>query len=249
MRRYWVKEDSFGEGKVTLRGEDFHHICEVCRRQIGHRFEVLRKGEAFLVELVARKKKEAEARIIERRPLPSLKPPFIHLALSVPRFSTMDKVVEKSVELGVYEVCPFFSDYSFVKDLKKIGGSRQKRWEKIVRSATEQTGRADLMPIQPPVSLEVLLDQINPSQGILGLFFYEGQGGMDLRQALEKVKEVSLKKDVYLFIGGEGGFSQREVSLLGQKGLEPISLGDQVLRVETACTATIAIIKYELGLI
>jgi 16S rRNA (uracil1498-N3)-methyltransferase len=69
---------------------------------------------------------------------------------------------------------------------------------------------------------------------------------MGLAQALRELKARHLEH-LWIFVGSEGGFSLEEVDLFAQFGLNPVSMGEQILRVETACLALVSIIKYELG--
>jgi 16S rRNA (uracil1498-N3)-methyltransferase len=81
----------------------------------------------------------------------------------------------------------------------------------------------------------------------VGLFFYEGGAQIDLVHALTHLK-LDAAQNIWIFIGSEGGFSQNEVELFKSHGLNPLSFGSQILRVETACLAAVSVIKYQSGL-
>ena len=239
MRRYWVPQEWILESEVKFQGEIFHHIFDVCRQDVGSRFEVIHGPTARLVEVTAVQKKSAHARILSQRQLPSPRPPHITLALSAPRPQVLDSVVERCVELGVFEVWPFISDFSFFRkkaDLEK----RRERLEKIVISATQQTGRGDLMKIQQTQNFSEILNKLNPSPTRRCLFLYEGEGQKPLKTALQEKADAWI-----LLVGSEGGFSPTEVQALQQENLAAITMGEQVLRVETACLAAISILQYE----
>ena len=174
-------------------------------------------------------------------PLPE---PHIHIALSVPKFAKMDLIVEKSVELGVKAIHPFTSDYSFVKKKSAISENKFKRWEKIVVSATQQCGRGELMQLHEPTDFSSLVEKFNLQSSAQGLFMYEGETQMSLRQATHALRGEKIQQ-IWAFIGSEGGFSNNEVEFMKMNKLMPISLGEQVLRVETACVALASILKYE----
>lgn len=248
MRRYWVDPECIQNEEVHFTGDIYHHICDVCRMQLGSRFEVLTEGgHAFLVELERMqtgKRPHAIARILEKRQVAPLREPYIHLAVGLSRFPTMDAIVEKAVELGVYEVHPFFSDFSFIRTEDKISPAKLARWEKIVLSATQQSGRGDRMRVQKPAPLKKIFDNMNRKANAMGLFAYEGEGEWHLSQAVAEMKH-SKPKEVWIFVGSEGGFSEQEVHWLRDQGLKPTTLGSQVLRVETACVTLVSIIKYE----
>jgi 16S rRNA (uracil1498-N3)-methyltransferase len=246
MRRYWLPEITKDDTEITIGGDYFHHICEVCRQGVGSRFEVISAdGWALLVEILSLGKKDAHAKVIEARKIPALPTPHIHLALSVPKMATLEAVVEKSVELGVKKIWPFFSDYSFVRTQKSVLESKQNRLDKIIRGATQQSGRGDIMEFAEALTLEELLP-IYQKSSAQGVFAYEGSGGQPLAQALSG-RSKGLES-VWIFIGSEGGFSHQEVEVFKNINLFPVSLGQQVLRVETACVTLLSIIKYELDL-
>ncbi len=253
MRRYWVNEKAVLFPHVTLTGDEFHHICRVCRQDLGSRFEVLVSGgKAYFVEIIEVLGSSAKAIIKQERDLPLLPKPYIHLVLSLPKFQTFENILEKSVELGVYEITPIVSDYSFLKNPQHPSFKKKRdRWEKIIKGATQQCGRGEWLKLNPICSLEEIIEvfknkslQFNDT----GLFSYEGNSELDIHSHLGKMKKrILLGEHIWLFVGSEGGFSFDEVKRFDSIGLSPVTLGSQVLRVETACITLISIIKYELG--
>ena len=247
MRRYLLPASSIQNEQVLIEGDAFHHIFDVCRQEKGSRFEVLgNPGIAYLVEVSEVGKKNARAEILSSRAIPALPKPHLVLALSVPRFPVMDAVVEKAVEMGVSEIKPFFSDFSFVRSSSSLPASKIDRWKKIVVSATQQSGRGDLMPIAEPLTFEKILQEFNQSSSRAGLFAYEGASPKAVKEFVTEMPK-DLEK-IWIFVGSEGGFSNAEVQRIQDLGLAPVTLGDQVLRVETACIALVSILKYEAGL-
>jgi len=245
MRRYWISSKSIQADQAQIDGEVFHHIFDVCRQEVGSKFELITEDSlAHLVEVMTVGKKAAQARILEQRQIPPLPVPHIHLALSIPRFPVMDAVVEKAVEMGVHTIHPFFSDYSFVRKNTSVPDNKQDRWKKIVVSATQQCGRGELLAINEPIALENILAEFNRTKGRVGLFAYEGDTKKTIRDHLHTVPKSGLT-EIWVFVGSEGGFSTQEVQKFQSLGLEPVTLGAQVLRVETACITLCAILKYE----
>lgn len=247
MRRYWASKECFHGDEVHFSGDLFHHIFDVCRQEKGSHFEVLGDGsKAHLIEVVSLEKKRAIGKITETRELPPLPNPKIVLAMSLPRFATMDAVIEKAVELGVHRIQPFYSDFSFLRKKSSLPAGKIDRWEKIVISATQQSGRGDLMEISPPLDLDALKPEINQNPRRRGLFAYEGASTLGLKEYVKSLDSFNFE-ECWIFIGSEGGFSEAEVDLFSSWGLQPVTLGEQVLRVETACIALTAILKYEFG--
>ncbi len=252
MRRYWIDKKFFNEKEVLLMGDEFHHICEVCRLGLEDRFEILCDGKAYFVQIKSMsekgdRQKMAVAKILEERKIAEISKPQIHLCVAISKFQTMDTIVEKAVELGVFKLYPFVSEFSFVreKQSERLDG-KQERWKRIVKSATQQTGRGQFMEISETLTLKELLKKMNQETRSVGLFPYEGTSLQTVKEAINEIK--SQKPDnIWVFVGSEGGFSYQEVDLFSAFGLKPASLGDQILRVETACLSLVSILKYEIS--
>ena len=250
MRRYWVPAEWIREDEVSFAGDIHHHIFSVCRQKVGSRFEVLCGDQkAHLVHVTDVHKKVASAKIIETREIPPLAKPYIHLVLSLPKFATADWVMEKAVEMGAHTVWPVVSDFSFVRSVDQRLEKKAARWEKIIRGATQQSGRGDELHLEETRPLSQCLKEFQDQDLAWGLFAYEGESVLNIRQALIDVKARSADiSSVWVFVGSEGGFSESEVEEFARAGLESVSLGAQVLRVDTACLALLSVIKYEFGL-
>ncbi len=248
MRRYWVPKNAIEGTEVSLKDEILHHVRDVCRMGKGAKFEILHEGRALLVEIVSETKHESRARILEERAIAPRPKPDIALVMAIPRFAVFEAVIEKAVELGVARIQPVFSEFSFIRAKDEVLGKKRPRWEKIVQSATQQSGRGDWMSVEQAMPLKEALEALNRNPGVRGLFAYEGEGRLSAKDGL-KALEVGAGADIAIaecqvFIGAEGGFSFKEVELFREFGLHPVTLGSQVLRVETACVTLVSILKY-----
>ena len=170
--------------------------------------------------------------------------PRLHLVLSVPKFPVLENVLQKSVELGVYTLHLVATDFAFIKK-RQVLDQKWGRWQKVILAACQQSARPEPMNLEFCDDLELLLAEINRDDTKAGLFFYEGDGQEDLRSKLASQTQRK-PSDWYYFVGSEGGYSDREVELFSSFGFAPLSLGSQVLRVETACVSITSILKYEL---
>jgi len=246
VRRYWLSADKIQNDIAEIDGEVFHHIFDVCRQEVGSKFELITENSiAHFVEVLLIGKKSAKAKVLEKRQIPPLPRPHIHLALSIPRFPVMEAVVEKAVEMGVHSIHPFFSDFSFVRKNSSVPDNKKERWQRIVVSATQQCGRGELLRVNEPIALENIWADFNRTKGRVGLFAYEGSTQKSIREQLRTIPRNGLE-EIWVFVGSEGGFSTSEVQKFQELGMDPVTLGDQVLRVETACITLTAILKYEL---
>jgi len=255
MRRYWIDKSQITNDTVLFAGEQFHHIFDVCRQNVGHHFEVITEDSiAYLVEVLEIKKKIGTAKIIEIREIQKLPKPHIHIALSISRYPVMDSIMERAVEMGVSSILPFVSDYSFIRKETELPTSKLERWKKIIISATQQSGRGELMTIHGTATMNKMLEAINPNKKNWCLFAYEGQNLTSIDTLLnfgQKQLAASTPdqvENIWLIVGSEGGFSEKEVLHMQKLGLHPVTLGTQILRVETACLTLVAVLKYVFGL-
>lgn len=251
MRRYWIEKKQIQDKNVQFAGDQFHHIFDVCRQEVGQHFEVITEdSRAYLVEVKSISKKAATAEIIEEREIQKLAKPHIHLLLSLPRYNVFDSTLERCVELGVSGITPFVSDYSFIRKEKELPAGKYERWNKIVVSATQQCGRGELLKIHELTRFESLIKTINPNAQNWCLFAYEGPTQTAVQVEIKRLKSqfAAFPDNIYILVGSEGGFSSQEVEQIQHLGLNPVTLGPQILRVETACLTLVAILKYEFGL-
>ncbi len=129
LRRFYLeKKNLLNESSTVIGGDLFHHIRDVCRFDAGDRFEILPgDGRALLYQIQSVGKRDLTAEKISERQLPPPARPALVLALSVPKLPKVDWILEKAVELGVSEVRPFVSDFSFLRRTSEISEARIER--------------------------------------------------------------------------------------------------------------------------
>lgn len=249
MRRYFYEGAIATGTTLALQGDLFHHIFDVCRLQVGQHFELLSDdGRAFLVVVESIGKKQAQVLVEEERILPMIKKPHLHLFLCFPKIPTFEAVVEKSVEMGVLSITPVLSDFSFVRTTNQFPTAKVPRWQKIILQATQQSGRGDRLKIENVTSLESAISNVKNMSNALSVIAYEGLAPLSLKAYLAKHSRPGIER-INIFVGSEGGFSDAEIQRFKDLDLPPVTLGDQVLRVETACVTLVASLKYEFDLL
>lgn len=246
LRRFWVEPDFFQQPRLIIDGDLFHHIRDVCRFDVGDVFELISgDGLARLVRIEYCDKKTMTVVEESQRTLVTAERPWVELVVCIPKFQTLELILEKCVELGVRRVTLAYSQYSFVRSAEKLSDSKKQRWDKIILSATQQSGRGDKMELRGPLPLFDVAEEVNRRSSSMGLFLYEGEAQQSLHKKLENLGTSSLEWIIPI-IGSEGGFSTQEVEKMRELGFISLGLGDQILRVETACVALASILKYEL---
>ena len=138
----------------------------------------------------------------------------------------MELIVQKAVELGVYQVIPVAMKRSVVRLDDKKAAKKADRWNSIAESAAKQAGRSRIPEVTMP------------------LLPYELAGGMKVTR--EVIRQIKSGQSVGIFIGPEGGFEPEEVDAAVSMGAKVITLGRRILRTETAGLATLAVLMFEL---
>jgi 16S rRNA (uracil1498-N3)-methyltransferase len=170
----------------------------------------------------------------------------IHVTLcqAVPKAEKMDGIIRHATELGAERIIPFLADRSVPRWQSEQFPRKRERWQKIAVEASRQCGRPDIPEIGEIVTFERMLCDV-PESG-LRLIPWEEETKMGIREILRDPARSGLKEFV-LVIGPEGGFSAGEIELARHAGFLSVSLGERVLRVETASLAVLAILQYERG--
>lgn len=156
----------------------------------------------------------------------------------------MDYLVQKSVELGVTDIVPFFSKNTIVKLDEKDRLKRKEKLEKIAVEATKQCGRTDSVNVHEFVNFNDMLKIINKHD--FCIFAYENET-LNIKSVINNLKkENMIYKDIAVIVGPEGGFDTKEVEQLKSiTNVHTVSLGERILRAETASMNLITILIYE----
>lgn len=244
MRRFFVEEIDCETDEVVIRGREARHISSVLRMGRGDRLRLMDgEGHHFLAVILEAGKRGVRARIESR--ISPLQPSSVKTIIcqALLKGDHFEYVIQKTSELGVSAVIPFFSDRTVVRLNQKGLESRMKRWAEIARESAKQSGRDFPMPIEPPVDFTELVPRWSGSP-CARLLLWEDEERCDLKgflRALEPVKMITA------LVGPEGGFTGAEVQLAGEAGFSIVSLGDRILRADTAAVALAAILQYEAG--
>lgn len=241
MQRYFVEPDLFSEDEISIIGDDVHHIVNVMRAKEGENILVSNgAGRSALAKLVALSPKEVKAQVVELLEEQGELPIRITIGQGLPKGEKMEWILQKGTELGAYSFFPFSSERTIVKLDAKKEAKKLERWRKIVKEAAEQSHRAVLPAILPPVSFR---EAIKASSAFARCAIaYEKEGGTTLHHVLEELKADDT---LLVLIGPEGGFTPEEVGLAESNGFLPISLGPRILRTETASQYVLACASYQ----
>lgn len=240
MFQFFVEPGQITAQEAEITGGDVNHIRNVLRMKAGEQVRISdQQGQDFLCRI----EKLEESRILLRiqEKCQGTEPPIkITLFQGLPKGDKMELVVQKGVELGVSEIVPVAMQNCVVKLNQKRAEHKRARWQAIAESAAKQSKRS-LVPVVRPVC--TFSEAAAYARELdVRLFPYEQERGMaHTREVLQKVKKGD---SVGIFIGPEGGFSAGEVESIRHE-MEIISLGNRILRTETAGLAGLAMLLYE----
>ncbi|HBE04570.1 MAG: hypothetical protein A2096_16295 [Spirochaetes bacterium GWF1_41_5] len=232
---FYLPPEFFRSGKIIISGQDAFHISRVLRLKTGSSLHGITYDRRRLEMQIERTGKEIICRITGEETIKQQKKFFISLALSCPRPAVLDSLVPKLAELGCDLVQPLVTERCFSPSLAKFASGR---YDRIAAQAVKHSGRTDPFLIKNPVALNDFLNSTGPEYPGWNKFFpYEGETENSLARSLEQTGN----KAVFV-IGPEGGFSCAEADKIKQAGFIPVSLGSNILKVETA--ALFALISF-----
>jgi len=244
LRRFFVEGSIELDRPCIITGSEAHHILKVLRMGPGDRLTVMDgHGARFQAVIQSATRKAVTVTLEDPLPSPPPSPVEISLCQALLKSGPMDYLIQKTSELGVDAVFPFFSQRTIVRLEEGRLANRLRHWSEIGRNAAKQSGRTAPARITAPSSLEALTAKWKTEKGLKAML-WEGEGRRDLKALLRGAHQT--EKFVGI-IGPEGGFTEEEVEMSQDAGFIPVSLGNRILRAETAAITLVAIVQYEWG--
>jgi len=243
MHHFFVLPGQIRSGEVYMEGSDVRHMSSVLRMKPGEQVTISdQSGKRYYCRLDRYEEKEAvlsvEQKVVEDRELESR----LYLFQSLAKGEKMEWIIQKAVELGVYEVIPVETERSIVRLDARKAAKRIERWQVIAEGAAKQSGRGIIPKVHAVLTYEQALayaDELDVS-----LIPYEiAENMIETRQIIGAIAPGC---SVGVFIGPEGGFAEGEIELAVKHRIWPITLGKRILRTETAGIAVLSILMYHL---
>jgi 16S rRNA (uracil1498-N3)-methyltransferase len=239
---------SLEDKTLTITGSDYNHIANVLRMKVGEELSVsLRDSEdgkeyRYGIEEITEDTVVCRLRFIKEDGLEL--PSKVYLFQGLPKADKMELIIQKCVELGVYQVIPVSTKRSIVKLDEKKAESKIKRWQSISEAAAKQSKRRIIPEVSKPVTMKQAVEMAKEMD--VRLIPYELAEGMD--KTREIINSIEPGQSVAIFIGPEGGFDDKEIELCRENGIEPITLGKRILRTETAGFTVLAWLGFHLDI-
>lgn len=241
MFQFFVDQKQIRGTDVLIMGKDVNHIKNVLRMRPGEQVRVSdNDGQDFYCQIREIGNEQVILDILSEAE--GTEPPVkITLFQGLPKGDKMETVIQKAVELGVSKIIPVAMRNCVVKLDQKRAQAKQVRWQAIAESAAKQSKRSIIPTVEPLMQFQAAAEYAKKLD--VRLLPYENQRGMaHTREVLQKIKKGST---VGIFIGPEGGYSSLEIEQV-QEEMELISLGNRILRTETAGICALSMLIYAL---
>ncbi len=270
MKRIFL-DDAISEN-IKITGKNAHHLAYSLRAKKGDKIVAVDAlGMTAVIELVDFDKETISAKCVGKiekvNPVEMIRidnkqiyKKHITLAECLPKQNKFDFVVEKATELGVDKIIPLISDRTIARPGILRAKNKIERWERIAKETAEQSARDTLPKIEEIRELLDWLKEISPTLccfqnvddsekffdgGELLIFCYENEQKVTLQEILREYKFCECDKNIILLIGPEGGFTDREAREIKSYGGVSVTLGNRILKTDTAALSALAAVQYE----
>lgn len=235
MPRFFLPPSAWTETPF-LDGDEAKHLTQVLRIQPGATITVFdgsgNHAEARVLS-VSKQRVDLMLELAESKPTPL---PEITLAQAIPKGKNMDWIVQKAVELGVSRIQPLVTRHTMVSP----GDEKAEKWRRTALEACKQCAQFTLPLIEDPLPFGEWISKPDPSE--LRLIASLAENPQNFRETLSAYPNL---EGVTILIGPEGDFTSQELEAALAAGYVPVTLGDLVLRVETATLFCLSAIRFQ----
>lgn len=244
MYQFFVEPGQISGNRIVITGKDVNHIKNVLRMKKGEEISVSNgvDGREYRcgIEELLEDEIICGLRFIKEEGLEL--PSRVYLFQGLPKADKMELIIQKAVELGVYEVIPVSCKRAVVKLDEKKAKNKTARWQGIAEAAAKQSKRGIVPEIKEVMTMKEAIAY--SSRAGVRIIPYELADGM--AETKKIIDGLRPGEDVAVFIGPEGGFEEAEVKEAMKEGIVPVTLGKRILRTETAGMTVLSWIMYQL---
>lgn len=234
MQRYFINK--IENNRFTLSENDSYHITRVMRMKQEDQIEIVYNKKLYLSKIIETTP-TVIAEIVKEVEVNNELSISVTIAQSLVKEQKMDYILQKTTELGVSEIIPYMADRSIIK-LDSKQDKKLERWQKIVKEASEQSKRNNIPTVTNAMTLSNL---VNLSDYDMKFLCSTNETSQNIKKVLSNLNG-SVK--MLFVIGPEGGFTEDEEKNFIENGFISLSLGNSILRTETASTFIMSIIRY-----
>lgn len=250
MYHFFVNPSQICDTRVIITGDDVNHIKNVIRLKVGDEISISNgeDGRDYRcgIEEVTETQVVCKLRFIKEDGVEL--PAKVYLFQGLPKGDKMEFIIQKTVELGVYELIPVAMKRCVVKLDEKKAKSKIARWQTIAEAAAKQSKRAVIPQVKEVMTYRQALEYAKDMD--VKLVPYEMEDILDNASGMAGTKKLMESlcagQRIAVFIGPEGGFEQDEIDAAISLGMNPVTLGKRILRTETAGMTIMAWMMYQL---
>jgi 16S rRNA (uracil1498-N3)-methyltransferase len=243
-RRFYVGPGMLARAELSMEGPIAHRLAKVLRLRAGESVVFFDgNGEDALVRLDDVSDRRVNATVLDRRAGPAESLTAVHLYQSITKGERFEWLVEKATEIGVARIVPLVAARAVVKTPAQ--GNRNDRWRRIAVEAAEQCGRSIVPLIEEPQTFEAAL----AGPGVVLLPYEDAEAtAPNIASILhQEIDAVFAARAVSILIGPEGGYEATEVERAITAGAHVVTLGQRVLRSETAGLVSATLVMQACG--
>lgn len=243
MYHFFVQQDQISDEQITITGTDVNHIKNVLRMGAGETVLISNGVDKdYYCKIVSVSSDAVLTQILSVKEESTELPARLILFQGLPKSDKMELIIQKAVELGVYEVIPVETKRTVVKLDKKKEESKRRRWQAVSESAAKQSGRIMIPSVNAVHSFREAI-ALSKELDMVIIPFEHAEGMAQTKEVLSLIKPGM---SVGIFIGPEGGFEDSEVLYAQDNGAKEITLGKRILRTETAGMAILSVLAFQL---
>jgi len=244
VHRFYLPEAEPSQRELSLAGAEAHHAVDVLRLQPGDELTVLNgRGAEFLCQITGGRPNTIRLTVVKQH---VAEPPAAKLTLLQALPKIFDSLVQKATELGVHRIVPLQAARSVPDLAKKDVSKKLEKWRTVAIESIKQCGAPWLPKIEPPVAPSEFLNSREKFE--LSLIASLRPGSKYPRVCFDdfRARHGRSPESICVWVGPEGDFTEEEYDAIEAGGALPMTLGRNVLRVETAATYCLSVVSYEL---
>lgn len=245
MPKFFVTTNQIEGNLITIENEDVNHIKNVLRAKVEDTIDICdcETSKNYICQIEKIEEKNIYCHIVEEIESNVESNIKVTIFQGLPKADKMELIIQKSVELGVYDITPVEMKRCVVKLNEKDKIKKIQRWQKISEGAAKQSERDRIPNINNIINVNKMCEIFKEYD--LVLVAYEEEKVNSLKQELKKL-EKDKKIKIGIVIGPEGGIDKEEINKFKENNVKIITLGNRILRTETVALNMLSIIMYEL---
>lgn len=243
MQKFFVKKEQIENDTIQIIGTDVNHIINVLRLKKDNEIQICNQdtSENYIAKIIEYDKEKIICEITNKI-APNIETDIdIALYQGLPKADKMELIIQKTIEIGVKRIIPVAMERSIVKLTGKDEMKKIERWQKISEVAAKQSKRDIIPEVENVIKIDELYNRIKEYD--LFIVAYEDEKQVKLKKILKENKNA---KKIGILIGPEGGIAPQEIEQLKKNDAIIVTLGNRILRTETAPIVTTSNIIYEL---